>query len=167
VYNSVYLCCKGVLNSSRYSICSYILCWRLVKLLHSLSAPISKRWLCVRVHPVWCVIQYSQVHDGIPVADILTSTEVVAWRLLNAIIAERQLSPFRWLSHAPFQVWTGLYQAWFAQLVVCFCGISSLDFSSTLKLEEKCSSETSGFLRTTWCYKPEDHTASEYKLFSI
>jgi hypothetical protein len=46
----------------------------------------------------------------------------------------------------------------FAQLAVCFCGISSLDYSSTLKLEEKCSSETSGFLPTTWCYSPKDRT---------
>jgi hypothetical protein len=46
----------------------------------------------------------------------------------------------------------------FAQLAACFYGVSSLDYFSTLKLEEKCSSETSGFLRTTWCYNPEDRT---------
>jgi hypothetical protein len=45
------------------------------------------------------------------------------------------------------------------QLNLPFASVSFLTpFSSTLDIVPICSSETSGFLRTTQCYKPEVHT---------
>jgi hypothetical protein len=44
------------------------------------------------------------------------------------------------------------------QLANCFCWfLACLPFSSTLKMEAMCCSETRGVLRTTGCYNPEDH----------
>jgi hypothetical protein len=55
-------------------------------------------------------------------------------------------------------IWALNQAAYKAQFVICFTLVSSLTYSSALKMEEECSSETSAdFQQTAWRYIEKDN----------
>jgi hypothetical protein len=55
-----------------------------------------------------------------------------------------------------------------ALLAVCFMLVSCLSYTSTLKMEATCSSETVvDFRQITWCNIPEDRTLQSNRMTSV